>query len=149
MYYCDSLFYGCSIQAGNLHTQTNTEESECDTGQDISKQRRKLRQNNQLVPKRGATSVTLDIVLLWKKTTHTQDRKLYSDPKNTTNIFIHLHKNHAKPYGQSLWMKPTMVLQVLITNPTLRCCKRLLSAQHHNAKRWKEITAAVVSYKCK
>ncbi len=121
-------------------TQTNMEESERDTERGNSEQEKdsdQPRQNQELVPKRGATSVafmrfgyeksdTDQKTVLWKLCR----RPVPTTDSNTTNLFYHLRKSHVKPYGErvSRW-EPQKYSRVLKTNLRLKRCKGLRNLQ--------------------
>lgn len=90
------------MQAGNLQTQSNIEESERDKEranyeQEVSDQTRQ----NKVVPKRGTSSVT------WRCFEHEPVNRLCrrsvpATESYTTNIFYNWYKNHAEQYRESL-----------------------------------------------
>ena len=100
-------------------TQTNMEEGEGDTERGNSEQEDsdQPRQNEELVPKRGATSVAWTWFGYEKSDTDQTNvfckvcrRPVPSTDSNTTNLFQHLRKNHVKQYAES----PTMIYPTMI-----------------------------------
>lgn len=99
----------------------NTEESELHTEQvksELEKDSDQLRRNEDLVPRRGATSVAWMWFGYEKSDTDQKTalckiccRPVPTTNSNTSNLFYHLRKNHVKQYRESSQIRATKVSQ--------------------------------------
>uniref|UniRef100_A0A9J8CLF4 BED-type domain-containing protein n=1 Tax=Cyprinus carpio carpio TaxID=630221 RepID=A0A9J8CLF4_CYPCA len=120
-------------------------------------------QTEELVPKRGATSVAWTWFGYKKTDVHqtTVVCKVCRLPvpttdSNTTNLFYHLRKNHEKEYRESQRAKTAKAAssdgvsaQNKLQTQTLQQAFTRGTPYSHSSRRWKEITSAVAKHICK
>lgn len=120
-------------------------------------------QTEELVPKRGATSVAWTW-FGYKKTDVHQTTVVCkvcwlpvpTTDSNTTNLFYHLRKNHEKEYRESQRAKTAKAAssggvsaQNKLQTQTLQQAFTRGTPYSHSSRRWKEITSAVAKHICK
>ncbi len=116
-------------------------------------------QIEELVPKRGATSVAWTWFGYEKSDTDQKTVlcKLCRTPvpttgSNTTNLFYHLRKNHVKEYGQSLQMRGTKEPSGAQNKPQSKTIEQAFACgtpYNRDSRRWQEIREAIATYICK